>query len=248
MKDKLITEGYLEFNLKDTHPTLYQKLKETFPTEQSMIDMIHVWRVSKHLEIPIEEFVEKYKSDFPNWDSTEDKKTYANRLIQAAQHPKHLGGMFYGDYDSLIKVKDYVDNQFEGNKTDSWLTAFDMENKIPFTRELMKSIIDTFYDSNSYDINQQGINLSCYSKNDWLQKHTDDDSQNRVCVVLIYLNHTWESKNGGQLMVGDVSIEPEFGKVVILDNTYSSLEHEVIKVTNGNRFAINSFVLTKEGF
>ena len=32
-------------------------------------------------------------------------------------------------------------------------------------------------------------------------------------------------------MVGDVSIEPEFGKVVILDNTYSSLEHEVIKVT-----------------
>ena len=123
-----------------------------------------------------------------------------------------------------------------------------MENKIPFTKELMKSIIDTFYDSDSYDINQQGINLICYSKNDWLQKHTDDDSENRVCVVLVYLNHTWESKNGGQLMVDGVSIEPEFGKVVILDNTHSSLEHEVIKVTEGNRFAINSFVLTKEGF
>jgi len=248
MKNKLIKEGYIEFNLLDTHPELYKKLKEEFLTEKSMIDLIHTWRVSKHLEIPIEEFIERYKSEFTDWDSTEDKKNYANGLIQVAQHPKHLGGMFYGDYESLLKVKDYVDNKFEGNKTDSWLTAFNMENKIPFTKKLIKTIIDSYYNSELYDINEQEINLSCYSKNDYLQRHTDDDSENRVCVVLVYLNHVWDSKNGGQLMIGDKMIEPEFGKVIILDNTENSIEHEVLKVTNGNRFAINSFVLTKEGF
>lgn len=248
MKEKLFKEGYLEFNLKDTHNILYKKLKEKFPTEESMIDMIHLWTVSKHLKISIEEFVKKYKLDFPNWDSTEDEKTSVNRLIETAQHSNHLGGMFYGDYETLSKVKDYVDNKFEGNKTGSWLTTFDLKNKIPFTKELMKSIINTFYDSDSYDINKQEITLSCYSKNEYLQKHTDDDSENRLCVILVYLNHTWESKNGGQLMIGDVSIEPEFGKVVILDNTNNSVEHEVLKVTQGNRFALNAFVLTKGGF
>jgi len=49
-------------------------------------------------------------------------------------------------------------------------------------------------------------------------------------------------------VIGDLSIEPEFGKVVILDNTHNSVEHEVIKVKDGNRFAINTFVLTKDGF
>jgi len=248
MKEQLIDKGYLVFNLKDTHPEMYVKLKETFPTEQSMIELIHTWRVSKHLEIPIEEFVQKYKSDFPDWNSTHEKERDTNKIIEWAQHPKHLCAHFNESYDNLSKVKEYVDTQFDGKKTDSWLTAFDMENKIPFTKELMKSIIDSFYDNESYDINKQGINLSCYSTNDLLEKHTDDDSENRICVVLVYLNHTWDSKNGGQLVIGDLSIEPEFGKVVILDNTHNSVEHEVIKVKDGNRFAINTFVLTKDGF
>lgn len=248
MKDTLLNQGYIEFNLKDTHLELYNKLKETFPTEQSMIDLIHTWRVSKHLNIPIEEFIEKYKTHFPDWNSTHEKERDTNKILESAQHPKHLCAHFNESYDNLFKVKDYVDNNFEGNKTDSWLTAFDMENKIPFTKELMQTIINTYYDSELYNIDEQGINLSCYSKNDWLHKHTDDDSENRVCVVLVYLNHVWDSKNGGQLSLGNKLIEPNFGNVIILDNTKNSVEHEVLNVIDGNRFALSSFILTKGGF
>lgn len=239
----LLKNGYIEFNLKDLNIDLYNQLIDTFPNEESMIDLIDIWTVSKHLDINHLDFFNKYKSDFPDWDSNEEKIKNIEHSIKSAQHDNHLCGRFHGTYDELLKIRDYVNDNFDGNKTDSWLTKFDMENTIPWTKKLMSGIIDSFYDSNSYDINKQGINLSCYSYKDFLQKHTDDDFETRVCVVLVYLNHNWNPSNGGQLAIGDTIIEPEFGKVIILDNTDNSVEHEVLSVTHGNRFALSCFVL-----
>lgn len=79
--------------------------------------------------------------------------------------------------------------------------------------------------------------FSMFSKGCKIKPHQDGGGivgLGRLCAILIYLNDDYVEGDGGELVVGDVVIKPEFGNVAILDYTKHDLEHSVNEVLNEN--------------
>jgi Rps23 Pro-64 3,4-dihydroxylase Tpa1-like proline 4-hydroxylase len=107
-----------------------------------------------------------------------------------------------------------------------------------------------FYSKN-YKFGNPVFNMSIYNKGCFIKNHIDGYSgnDNRLCVVILYLNKDWKKGMGGELIVktemGDsIEIEPVFGNFTILDFTTANLEHEVKPVLSEtpNRRALISFM------
>lgn len=77
-----------------------------------------------------------------------------------------------------------------------------------------------------------------------IEKHRDGKYEERVCSILIYLNETYDEKDGGILILDDnESILPVFGNVAIISLSDSDVEHRVSKVVGGiGRYALCTFV------
>lgn len=107
-----------------------------------------------------------------------------------------------------------------------------------------------FYSKN-YKFGSPSFNMSIYNKGCFIKNHIDGYSgnDNRLCVVILYLNKDWKKGMGGELIIktemGDsIEIEPVFGNFTILDFTTANLEHEVKPVLSEilNRRALISFM------
>ena len=91
-------------------------------------------------------------------------------------------------------------------------------------------------------------NFTYYTTGCFLQNHSDGTGTGRICAILIYLNETYDEKDGGLLILDNKeTINPEFGKIAIIDLNSFDIPHMVTKVTGGiGRYAILSFVKRKE--
>lgn len=101
-----------------------------------------------------------------------------------------------------------------------------------------------------YDLEEEQLDLysTCtyYSKNCVLKTHTDGYVNTRICAILIYLNENYNKDWGGNLIVGNDVVVPEYGNVVILNFDNSNIPHGVTMVVDGpGRYAHLSFVSTK---
>lgn len=246
----LFDKGYIEFNLKDLDDKLYNQFDSSVGSEDSLLPYINEYRISKTMsDLTTEEFVEVYKQKYTDWDSVFESKLYTDRFIEQSHHPHHINGLFFGNYERLMEIKYWLHDDIRGELSSSWAqftTVSDMN--FPNIKSIFKNIIEHFYKSTPYKLDETrfGINLTCYTEKDILPPHTDSDADDKMAVVLIYANREWNSNQGGQLKIDDYVIEPEFGKVVILENTENNPEHEVLRLQKGNRFAFSTFLHYKK--
>lgn len=113
-------------------------------------------------------------------------------------------------------------------------------------KPIIQGLSKEFYDLEKEELD---LYLSCtyYPKNCILKTHTDGYSNNRICAILIYLNENYNKDWGGNLIVGNDIVVPEYGNVVILNFDNSNIQHGVTMVTDGpGRYAHLSFVSTKK--
>lgn len=94
------------------------------------------------------------------------------------------------------------------------------------------------------------FHYAVYPKGRFYKRHLDtfENDQRRKLSMVLYLNKTWDTDNGGSLVIftqkdgeeEEVSIIPKFGRVVIFES--SLLEHEVKPVLKGERLSITGWL------
>lgn len=94
-------------------------------------------------------------------------------------------------------------------------------------------------------ISEIECHYAVYNEGHFYHKHRDATTQNnkRVFSFVVYLNESWNSDDGGQLVGYSehqqiFSIEPKMGKMILFN---SELEHEVIK-TRKIRYSLTGWM------
>ena len=245
MIKELFKNGYIEFNLRDLDIELYTQFEKSVGGVD-LLSYINEYRISKTMfGMDTKSFVKMYKEKYPDWNSTFESNRYTEALLDGASHERHINGLFFGNYERLMEIKNWLHDDIDGELGSSWaqFTKINDDN-FPNIKYIFRNIIEYFYKDTPYKLNENKfqINLTCYTEKDVLPPHTDSDAEDKMAVVLIYANREWKSEQGGQLKIGDYVVEPEFGKVIILENTKNNPEHEVLRLNEGNRFALSAFL------
>ena len=108
------------------------------------------------------------------------------------------------------------------------------QNEYNFLRELFTSIIENLYPADSYDKNFF-INCTMYNKMCYINNHRDGTGGNRLTNILIYLNDDYLDGMGGELIINDnIKVNPELGKVAVLDFSQNNPMHAVTEVLDDN--------------
>ncbi len=116
--------------------------------------------------------------------------------------------------------------------------------------ENIKHFVDYLNRTCFMGILNQEFHYAIYPKGRFYKRHLDtfNNDQRRKLSMVLYLNKSWSSKNGGELVIyfqknakeESVSIIPKFGRLVIFES--SMLEHEVKPVLNGERLSITGWL------
>jgi hypothetical protein len=248
-KEKLITDGFLSFNLKNVDDDLYNELYNNF-NKLDKLSSINRLRYDCTVEddskkFNFEDYCKKLKDEF----NLSDESTYEHR--PANKYLINLAFNLGGKYEYLSKCKKEIDN-FKGNhKAQSWL--FTSPNPFfplnPVVKKIYKKILDNLYpdyiNENLYSENKlDSFDLTLYEKNDFIEPHNDGIDPQRLCVILIYLNDDYQKEFGGELIIENhVNVPPIFGNVAILDFTANNPTHSVNHVLDDEfkRFAFIKF-------
>ena len=126
---------------------------------------------------------------------------------------------------------------------------------VEFFKRITLDIINAEYVGFNFtisDIRSRG-DITYYEKDDFIEMHTDGLNENRLCVILLYLNENWKDGDGGELVLNSKDnqnvaiVPPKFGDYIVLDFTHNNLSHGVNKV-NGDfkRFTYVHFVEISE--
>lgn len=107
------------------------------------------------------------------------------------------------------------------------------ENEYEFLRNLFTSIIEDVYPSDSYDKNFF-INCTMYNKLCYINRHQDGTAGHRLTNILIYLNDDYVTGMGGEIVINEEKVNPELGKVAILDFSQNNPLHAVTEVLDEN--------------
>jgi len=107
------------------------------------------------------------------------------------------------------------------------------EDEYEFIRNLFTSIIEDVYPANSYDKNFF-INCTMYNKLCYINRHQDGTAGHRLTNILIYLNEDYVDGMGGEIIINDEKINPELGKVAIIDFSKNNPAHAVSEVLDTN--------------
>jgi len=107
------------------------------------------------------------------------------------------------------------------------------ENEYIFLREIFTNIIEDVYPADSYDTNYF-INCTMYNKLCYINKHQDGTAGHRLTNILIYLNDDYVDGMGGEIIINDKKVNPELGKVAILDFSQNNPTHSVTEVLDEN--------------
>lgn len=162
-----------------------------------------------------------------------------NKLVVSYDNVSHTHQVEPSTFEKLNKTKDELIET--DNLAQIWFSAFDSSSE---TNLLLKSIFYKFYEYTDVDF----LNIiTLYNNGCFIIPHLDGKDPNRIMGVLIYLNKDYNEANGGNLILkNETKIVPEYGKVVIIDYTQNSVEHEVTKVLEGERYAICAFIHKKQ--
>ena len=260
----LINKGFTSFNLKDYDITLYNKLREMIPygeTTRIFNPYLHGFFFCASMDIHVHEFFEKLEpliSDI-GYDVTSsnyiiEKEKVFNDVSENRTH--YLRMYFHSENLSILnKIKEIIFKNFKFDQDQCWFESNvcrpSESNKTNFETELkhiLHSIIQKHYPSNNvsryFDTSNFRPIVTSFPKYSLIKTHKDGENEERLAVILLYLNDDWRNEYGGQLVVeNNTIIQPEFGNVAILDFTHNNVQHEVLEVnTDRNRFAYNSFL------
>ena len=99
------------------------------------------------------------------------------------------------------------------------------------------------------EINRNLINVTNFTKDCYINDHSDGGNPYMVCNILIYLNKDWLDGDGAELLVKNKFKQyPKWGNFAVLDFIKHNPSHLVtpsLSLTN-NRFAVLTGVLMKE--
>jgi Rps23 Pro-64 3,4-dihydroxylase Tpa1-like proline 4-hydroxylase len=107
------------------------------------------------------------------------------------------------------------------------------EDEYSFLREVFTSIIEDVYPADSYDTNFF-INCTMYNKLCYINRHQDGNAGHRLTNILIYLNEDYVEGMGGEIVINDEKVNPELGKVAIIDFSENNPTHAVTEVLDEN--------------
>lgn len=255
-KSKLLQNGFISFNIKDIDESLYQQLYINFKNK-SFLDKSLMLRYDGSVKLPknskIKDDINYYFNKIlTKFNLKNNSEINTNIWIDNKDDCIRLSLVLCGEYENLKKFEKIL-NRFKHHVSQCWYFIPAIENtKI---KEILSDIyLKTIWDLYSTDIINHsvyhrnvisnGTELSLYTKNNFIELHQDGYNENRLCVVLIYLNDDYQIGYGGELIVGESTIiKPEFGNIVILDFTKNNVNHEVLRVIDDNfkRFAFIKF-------
>lgn len=144
-------------------------------------------------------------------------------------------------YDSFSNL-DIKKNELlnHPNLAQIWYVDFPKKTEI---YDLLTSIYLKFYSINDIEILDS---VTLFNDGCFIIPHNDGRDPKRIAGILIYLNKNYDENNGGCLILKNkTKIVPEYGRVVVIDYTENSVEHEVTKVKNSERYAICAFIHKK---
>lgn len=146
-----------------------------------------------------------------NSDSTNDSFENLEKLKEEYA-PQKLWQVWYQDNNLRTKIS---------------------EDEYSVLREVFTSIIEDVYPADSYDTNFF-INCTMYNKLCYINRHQDGTGGNRLTNILIYLNEDYTEGMGGEIVINDEKVNPELGKVAILDFSKNNPTHSVTEVLDTN--------------
>jgi nucleoside-diphosphate-sugar epimerase/Rps23 Pro-64 3,4-dihydroxylase Tpa1-like proline 4-hydroxylase len=104
-----------------------------------------------------------------------------------------------------------------------------------YFRKIVENIIPSIYPDLKDNINHND-NFTIYENGDFIEPHADGKNFGRYCVILMYLSGRDEyNEGGGELIVGQNSVDPVRENFVILDFTKNNIDHAVQAVKNNFR-------------
>ncbi len=232
-KNILLQEGYLSFNLYDLNADLYEKLQLLFDKEK-LLNLINKIRYECVVfddvnENDINKISLKYLHENDNF-----VELSVNKILRIQARNKNN----FSDIENLYKdIKLYSKRDIQywyytsvGNTDGEY-----NKNIVSLIQSIFKDIIKKLYPSYENLNYGNSVDLTLYTKGGFIENHEDGYDQNRLCVILIYLNEDYKDGFGGEIKVKDSNIiKPKFGEIVILDFTKNNLKHEVLPVLDDN--------------
>ncbi len=144
----------------------------------------------------------------------------------------------YDSFSNLNKVKNEL--LTKDNLAQIWFVTYDKSNEVS---NLLKSVFLKYYNNTDIQILDS---ITLYNEGCFIVPHIDGKDPKRIAGILIYLNKNYNEENGGNLILkNEIKVVPEYGRVVIIDYTQNSVEHEVTKLITGERYAICAFIHKK---
>ncbi len=232
-KNILLEEGYLSFNLHDLNADLYERLHSLFDKEK-LLNLINKIRYECVVfddvnENDINKISLKYLHENDNF-----VELSVNKILRIQARNKNN----FSDIENLYKIiKSYSKRDIQywyytsvGNTDGEY-----NKNIVLLTHDIFKDIIEKLYPLQKNLNYGNRVDLTLYTKDGFIENHEDGYDQNRLCVILIYLNEDYKDGFGGEIKIKDSNIiKPKFGEIVILDFTKNNLKHEVLPVLDDN--------------
>lgn len=223
-KEKLKKEGYTYFELNEFDNEFYEWLIQYKCNEQ-----IDIKDKLKGLRCDFNNINTGEKTQFRNNFQTHEEATEKkNEFVDFINNNKVGCSQmwYYNDLHSTISDEEL--NKFKKYIKNMMIHFFNFEETQEYT---------LFAPSFTY------YNNDCH-----LENHSDGTGTGRICAMLIYLNESYDEKDGGVLILNNTeSVIPTFGKVALIDLQTFDIKHMVTRVKGGiGRYALLSFIKTKE--
>ena len=188
--------------------------------------------------------IKELKSHFEN--EMDSSVRIVDRTSFSEEHRRKMG----------IKLKKKLLHKYFDVTQIFGISTYDMGKLDEIDRQIKLGVAKKYY-SHMFPSNAP-IDLTCFNLNNTkrlavydedccITKHMDGWKEDRLFVMLIYLNKEWTEDMGGKLVIYDkdknqIEVSPKGLKVCLLDFTQNNLEHEVLKVLSGVRYTYVSFV------
>lgn len=142
-------------------------------------------------------------------------------------------------FEELVKIKEETlkKNAEEQNIMQYWYfnpsLGFTTE-EFSFFTETTNNIIKELYPDDVLSLykNINHISLTMFDKGCFIINHSDGGSGMALCNILFYVNDDYKDGYGGELVVNDKIIKPEFGRYAVIDFYYSNPSHRVNEILN----------------
>ena len=226
VKQQLKEKGYTYFNMKD-----YDMFSEDLEHYSK-----YICNESKNLKNQVTgvRIDATIKNEF--------KSEFNNKSLQLIHS--------YPNWEEAKAAMDEFSFKMDLSQSDAFIQKWywaEINNLNTDLKKLADKIVKVLYDID--DEFSHSASVTYYEPGCFLKKHQDGYVNDRICVVLIYLNDSdYKSEWGGNLVFNDNdTIAPLFGNVAVLDFTKHNAYHEVKEVVDGyGRYAFLTFVSVKK--